>query len=427
MTSRFDDAAFAAAMAAIGDFEPRPLLGLAVSGGADSMALALLAQRWAAARGGTCVALTVDHGLRDDSAAEAAAVGQALAAHGLRHEILRWDGAKPATGVEAAARAARYDLLVNRCRDLAALHLLTAHHAEDQRETVLLRLCRGSGPDGLAGMAAVRYLDHIRLLRPLLAAAPDDLRAVCRAAGLGWFDDPTNRGDGNARARLRRLAPLLAGAGLAGAGLMETARRAAAQRRLLEELTAALLARIATVSPYGYVVLARGGLLAADGELQRRALAAALRTVDGGAYPPRRAAVDVLLDRLRARPSGVTTLGGCLIRWRGAGGMAICREAAALEPPVPLSPGVWRRWDRRFMVCLAADAPADKLVGLAAGAAGAGGGPWRRLAIPGAARAALPVLLGDGAERATLSARFIPACPLAGACFPVVSAAGDII
>src|SRR5689334_12818293 len=163
-------------MARFAPFEVNPELAVAVSGGADSLALALLADRWARACGGRVTALTVDHGLRPEAAREARQVGRWLKASGIRHVILRWSPPamkKTATArlanLQAAARDARYELLCGWCRQHAVLHLLLAHHRDDQAETLLLRLARGSGLDGLAAMAPLVERSAVRLLRPLLA------------------------------------------------------------------------------------------------------------------------------------------------------------------------------------------------------------------------------------------------------------------
>lgn len=423
-----EQSAFADKMAALGGFEPAPLLVLAVSGGADSMALALLAADWAKARGGRALALTVDHRLRPESAAEAAAAGAALRARGLEHDILVWRDSPPAAGVEEAARAARYRLLADRCRAEGALHLLTAHHADDQAETILLRLARGSGPDGLAGMAAARNLGDVRLLRPLLAFPSAALRATCRAAGLAWHEDPTNRGDGNARARLRRLAPLLAAEGLSAATLGRLADRAAAQRRLLEELTADLLVRAVALGPGGGAVVDGAALAAAPGELVLRALGRILTTIGGGGHPPRRETVERAVAWLTG-PGGegrgaAVTAAGCLLR-RTGGGATVCREPAAVAGPSPLRPGERARWDGRFVVELAANAPAGVTI------AARGAAAPRLAGLSAAASAACPALYAadgrrvDAAQWAKIV--FAPQVPLIDAPFPVVSQPGHII
>lgn len=424
-------AEFAAAMADIGDFEAAPLSVVAVSGGADSMALALLADEWARARGGGVLAVTVDHGLRAESAAEAAAVGEILAARGIIHDIIAWDAPRPASGVEAAARAARYALLTDRCRQIGALHLLTAHHADDQAETVLLRLSRGSGPDGLAGMAPIRNLGDARLLRPLLCFPPARLRAVCRAAGVKWMEDPTNHAGANARSRLRAVAPLLEREGFSACALNRTAMQAAAQRRLLDDFTADLLARAVMLSPFGFAEVDLAELRTAPEALALRALGRVLISVGGGDHPPPGDSLRRLTARLRAGQTAGATLGGCVIRPRDGAGdedgtkAVIFREAALLPPPLPLRPGERLLWDGRFSVELAADAATGLRV------APQGPGKGKIPGVPAAAAAALPALIDADSQPAAaqtwLNVVFAPRHSLAGSPFPVVSRAGDII
>src|SRR5438445_7778340 len=141
-------------MAPFGPFEASPVVAVAVSGGRDSLALALLAQDWTRARGGSVIGLVVDHGLRAEAAAEAAATLCVLSQQGIDGAILHWSGVKPSSGLQEAARVARYRLLRDECRRRGILHLLLGHHADDQAETVAMRAARRSGPDGLAGMAA---------------------------------------------------------------------------------------------------------------------------------------------------------------------------------------------------------------------------------------------------------------------------------
>ena len=192
-----------AALAAIGGFDARPFIAVAVSGGPDSLALTILADRWARERGGRLAALTVDHQLRSESAEEARLVGGWLAARGIAHHVLVWTNTKPATGIQKAARAARYHLLAEWCRAQGCLHLLTAHHREDQAETSLIRRRAGSGIDGLAGMSAVREMPGIRLVRPLLGVAKARLVALLTAERQPFFSDPSNRNPVFERARLR--------------------------------------------------------------------------------------------------------------------------------------------------------------------------------------------------------------------------------
>lgn len=192
-----------------------PALVLAVSGGPDSMALMWLAARWREARtdGPRLVAVTVDHGLRPEARREAQMVKQIARQLGMAHRTLRWRDEKPAAGIPEAARRARYRLLAAAARRAGASHVVTAHTRDDQAETVLMRLLRGSGIAGLAAMAAISERDGMLLARPLLALPKARLVATLRSAGLVFADDPTNRDLAYTRPRLRALMPALAAEG----------------------------------------------------------------------------------------------------------------------------------------------------------------------------------------------------------------------
>jgi tRNA(Ile)-lysidine synthase len=345
------DREFRDLMERLGPFEPAPVLAVALSGGADSMALALLADRWARRRRGRIVALTVDHGLRPGSRAEARAAHARLAALGIEAGLLVWRGAKPQTGIQAAAREARYRLMSGWCRRHGVLHLLLAHHREDQAETLLHRLGRASGGDGLAGMAAIRELPEVRLLRPCLTVPRDRLRAVLAGRRMSWAEDPSNRDPAFARVRLRFLLPRLAEEGIDAAALSLTARRMGSVRAALETGTARFLARHAALYPEGYAVLDPIGLAAAAPEIALRALERLLGCIGGAAYPPRHARLIRLLEALRdggaRRPR---TLGGCRIL-PFADRLLIVREAARCEV-LSAAPGEKRVWDGRFLVNL---------------------------------------------------------------------------
>jgi tRNA(Ile)-lysidine synthase len=241
---------FARLLAPLGPFEPAPHLAVAVSGGADSLALALLADFWARERGGSVTALTVDHRLRPGSTDEAERVRAWLSARGIAHRILTWLGPYPLTDLQAAARAARYRLLADWCRDAGVLHLLIAHHRDDQAETLLLRLGRGSGAAGLAGMAALVEQPDCRLLRPFLSVPPARLRATLDALDQPWIEDPSNRNPVFARVRLRVARQMLDGLGLSPARLADTAGHLGRARAALEAATDALLAKDARRVPH---------------------------------------------------------------------------------------------------------------------------------------------------------------------------------
>jgi tRNA(Ile)-lysidine synthase len=192
-----------------------PALVLAVSGGPDSVALLWLIARWrrGLARGPRLIAVTVDHGLRKEAAREARDVKRLASSLDLPHRTLRWTGAKPKTGLPAAARDARYRLLLQAARAAGATHVLTAHTRDDQAETLLMRLLRGSGLVGLSAMAHVSERDGIALARPLLDVPKSQLIATLQRAKIGFADDPTNRDTAFTRPRLRALLPQLAAEG----------------------------------------------------------------------------------------------------------------------------------------------------------------------------------------------------------------------
>ena len=216
-----------------------PALVLAVSGGPDSVALMWLAARWrkAFARGPRLIAVTVDHGLRKEAAREAREVKRLARSLDVEHRTMRWAGAKPRQGVPAASRDARYRLLAKAARAARATHVATAHTRDDQAETLLMRLLRGSGIAGLSAMARESERDGIRLARPLLDVSKARLVATLNKAKVAFADDPTNHDTTFTRPRLRALLPLLAAEGGDARGLARLASRLARANEAVEVLT----------------------------------------------------------------------------------------------------------------------------------------------------------------------------------------------
>ena len=387
------DAEFAAWMAALGPFEPAPHVGVAVSGGPDSLALTLLMDGWARARGGAVRAFTVDHGLRAESASEAAWVGARLAAHGIAHKTLVWWPDDPARVRQAEARAARYACLEAACAEAGLLHLALGHHRDDRAETVLLRVRAGSGPAGLAALPAVRETAQMRLIRPLLGCDKARLTATLAARGESWCRDPGNADPAQARGALRHLWPALAAEGVTVADLDAIADLMGRARRHVEAAVDAVLADSASVSPLGYALVTPAPMLAAPAPMARAALGRVLSGIGGGAHPPRTARLDRALAGLRADPSRARTLGGCrIVPWRGR--WLVVRETGRVGA-LPLAPGRTAVYDDCFEVVLDASASA----GLYAAPLGAAG--WREIAgdvspgvgaIPVPARGALPAI-----------------------------------
>jgi tRNA(Ile)-lysidine synthase len=222
----------------LADWKAAPAIVLAVSGGPDSVALMWLAARWrrGLSRGPRLVAVTVDHGLRAEAAREARDVKRLARTLDLEHRTMRWSGAKPNTGLPAAARAARYKLLAQAARHAGATHVLTAHTSDDQAETLLMRLLRGSGLAGLSAMARQSERDGFLLARPLLHVPKARLIATLAKAGIDFADDPTNRDPNFTRARLRALLPQLAAEGGDARALTRLASRLARANAAVEIL-----------------------------------------------------------------------------------------------------------------------------------------------------------------------------------------------
>jgi tRNA(Ile)-lysidine synthase len=220
------------------DWRGAPAIVLAVSGGPDSIALMWLAARWRRAlkRGPRLIAVTVDHGLRTAAAAEARDVKRLARSLDLQHRTVRWSGTKPRTGLPAAARSARYRLLAQAARANGATHILTAHTRDDQAETLLMRIMRGSGVAGLAAMARESDRDGVRLARPFLNVSKSQLIATLRKAKVSFADDPTNRDTSFTRPRLRMLMPALAAEGGDTRNLARLASRLARANQAVEVL-----------------------------------------------------------------------------------------------------------------------------------------------------------------------------------------------
>jgi tRNA(Ile)-lysidine synthase len=220
------------------DWKGVPAIVLAVSGGPDSIALMWLAARWrrTLARGPRLIAVTVDHGLRAEAAREAREVKRLARALDLPHRTMRWTGAKPGTGLPAAARGARYRLLAQAARASGATHILTAHTRDDQAETLLMRLVRGSGIAGLAAMARVTEREGVLLARPFLNVSKSQLVATLTRAKVGFADDPTNRDTHFTRPRIRAVMPVLAAEGGDARNLARLASRLARANAAVEVL-----------------------------------------------------------------------------------------------------------------------------------------------------------------------------------------------
>ena len=335
-------------------FAPHPpdMLGVAVSGGGDSVALLHLLNDWRSAGGPALRVATVDHGLRPDAPAEAAAVARTCAGLGVAHDTLAWRGWDGTGNLPDRARRARYALLADWSRAHGITDIAVGHTQDDLAETFVMRLARGAGVDGLAAMRD-RWRDGpVTFHRPLLETGRAELRDLLRARGAEWAEDPTNSDTAFERARVRRGLTALSAAGLDVHVLAQAARRLAAARTALDEIAREKAGEIVRIEG-GDVLIARAGLTALPDEVARRVLQAALRWINGADYPPRGAALTRFLDAARA--GRAMTLQGCLLH-PGATWARIGREYKAVaDKRVPAS----QVWDGRWRITGPATAGAE--------------------------------------------------------------------
>lgn len=287
-----------------------PSAAIAVSGGADSMALALLAHGWAEEHGIPLHTLTVDHGLRAGSAAEAAQVAEWMQRLNLPHTILRWDE-KPRANIQEKAREARHRLMRGWCKAHGIRHLLIAHHADDQAETLLLRLQRGSHVRGLSGMRPQVEMGGITLLRPLLAFPKSRLIATLQARGQAWLEDPSNHSPAYARSRLRGL---LAALPEAEAILAQLAAASAQLAAYDEKEAAQAEAFLAGAQSGDGFTFAASAWLDQPADLRHRCLSDMLTRIAGSPHPPRFADLERLGNALAHLPCKRTLHGSIVTR-----------------------------------------------------------------------------------------------------------------
>jgi tRNA(Ile)-lysidine synthase len=328
-------------------------VALAVSGGPDSVALMQLAARWRAglAKGPKLSVLTVDHRLRPGSHREAEQVAGLASALGLAHAILTWEEQEPFTaGLQERAREARYDLMAAYCHAHDIPALVTAHHLDDQAETFLMRLKRGSGLDGLAAIPERGDWAGIVVLRPLLDVSKARLVATLEAANIDFISDPSNLDPRFERVRLRESAAALTALGLTPEAIALSARRLRRAREAVESAAREFLNRHSEMSEAGYAVLNRDALAAAPQEIALRALAQLIAAIGGTEVPPRLVKLEALLAAIEVQPDKSHTLGRCRIA-PIKGRLGIFREVRGRGlPETPLRPGERTLWDNRFRI-----------------------------------------------------------------------------
>lgn len=316
-------------------------IGAAVSGGGDSMALLHLLHAWAAAAGLPLSVVTVDHGLRPEAGDEAGFVARICADLKRPHAIVTWQGWDGTGNLQDAARHARYGLITAWAQGAGVDCVALGHTSDDQAETFLMRLMRGSGVDGLAAMRDDWQSGGLRWLRPLIGETRAALRDYLSGNGLRWIDDPSNDDARFDRVRMRRALEILKPLGITVDRLAETAGRMELARRALSRCAHDAATQFCRIEA-GDVLIDRGGLAELEDEIRERLFAHALMWVSGAAYRPRLDALRDTLDRVLAGEA--RTLHGCLVA-PTARGLRVGREARAVRDLVSQPDGLWdNRW-----------------------------------------------------------------------------------
>jgi tRNA(Ile)-lysidine synthase len=345
---------------------PSPL-AIAVSGGPDSVTLMHLAARHARDHGlAPPVVFTVDHQLRYEASAEAAQVGAQAAELGLAHETLVWRGPKPRENLQHAARIARYSLIGEAMQRAGLWALLTGHTLDDQAETFLLRLGRGSGLDGLSGMAPlaafpVPMYAGLCVLRPLLGFAKAQILATAKSFDAAYVIDPSNANPAFSRTRAREAMAALAEAGVTAQRIAEASAHLRRARVAIETAERDLFDRAVEIDPWGFALVDRAPLSSVPQEVGLRFTAALLRLSGGRPYAPEMDTVHGVYDWLTIpgpTPRG-RTAGGCRLALLADGRVLVAREQGGLEldePLLVLEPGQSGIWDGRFRIGVRSDA-----------------------------------------------------------------------
>ena len=350
-------------------------IAVAVSGGGDSLALLHLLADLAREHGFTIFAVTVDHGLRKDAASEAKAVEEICGQLGVSHTTLKWQGWDGSGNVQNEARKARYELIANWARSNAIKTITLGHTKDDQAETFLMRLARGSGVDGLSAMAQVRSFQAVKWVRPLLSIGRKDLRRYLTDIDQTWIEDPSNEDFRFERIKTREALKALADLGI-GANVLS---QVASNMRLAKDALARQTLHYArqTVSLHaGACCMKWEQLHLMPEETRRRLLKAAFGWLSGSVYAPRRRAMQDVWAAVSA--SGSATLDGCRLL-RKKDNLWICRELNAIRNQ-SARPG--DLWDGRWRVTGDADTT-DGLSVRSLGVEGLAHCPnWRELGIP---------------------------------------------
>ena len=287
---------------------------IGVSGGSDSLALVLMAHQELSPLGYTIISLTVNHGLRESAQQEADYVASVMQQFGIEHHILYWQGAKPTTGIEEAARNARYGLIEKWCEENKVKVLMTAHHLYDQAETFFMRLERGSGLDGLCGMRDVFKRNNILIIRPLLYTSPEVMKKYLNNKGIKWIEDESNFCSDLLRVRIRQFLPEFEQkTGIDVLKIAKTMKCLQASQSYIEKKVNQIVHNIFKNYEQKAFWCNSSEFLKLDEEIQFRVLGKIFKAISKAEYIPQADKIFSLIEKLKTDSFKASTLGYCYI------------------------------------------------------------------------------------------------------------------
>mgnify|MGYP003876611979 FL=1 len=325
-------------------------VAVGVSGGVDSLALCLLAHTWGEQNGVKLTALTVDHGLRKESAREAAQVKSWLTKRGIPHVTLMLNEPFPRYGIQAFARKWRFQLLGDWCRINLADVVMLAHTIEDQMETICMRILADSGSEGLSGMRRNTVVGGLRILRPLLKISKGRLVATCRALNQDWVVDPSNQDTTYSRVKIRQLMPYIEKTGLESNKMIRLASAMEKLRNAFDNFSANFIKNNGGILKTGIAWINVSSFEKMPNKFKELLLLRLLVTIGGASWPSSKKKINRLIDSLKKEKVTRSTLGGCVIEKTILGKIWIYREIKRRCLSVVIMPGEKRRWDNRFEV-----------------------------------------------------------------------------
>ena len=329
-------------------YENNPVIAIAVSGGADSMALCLLTNDWVKSVSGKVIALTIDHDLRPESQDEAKQVKQWLNIRGIEHYTIKWQHEKLLGNIQSQAREARYRLLSDWCNHHDILHLMLGHHMGDQVETMLMRFTAGASVSGMAGMPKINYFQYVRILRPLLNVSKELLCNYLNSLNQSWIEDSSNYNHKFDRIYIREN--LLKQAKLSDtkfeSRMNDNAQNFARAKVCLEQFCYQAMARIVKISPLGYAAIILNEFSHLNQELSLMILARTLTVIGGNIDAPRFKSLKTLHQNILTLQKKMT-LAGCIIAIKN-NNIIIYREIVKAKSQQSCSKRLL--WDNRFLI-----------------------------------------------------------------------------